>query len=83
MSAPVPTVEERLRVVLVYLDAIKNSALLVDEPVHVPQSETTQAFATWIAHVATVTSAQVAVVRAVLPATCTGLDAPLISGGAR
>jgi hypothetical protein len=83
MSAPVLIVEERLRVVLVYLDAIRNLALLVDEPVHVPQFETPQAFAKWVAHMASVTAAQVRAVRAVLPPSCTSLDAPFASGGER
>jgi hypothetical protein len=83
MSAPVLIVEERLRVVLVYLDAIRNLALLVDEPVHVPQFETSQAFAKWVAHMASVTAAQVRAVREVLPPSCTNLDAPFVPGGAR
>lgn len=83
MSAPVLIVEQRLRVVLVYLDALKQLALLVDEPVHVPQFDSQQEFARWVASMAAATAAQVAAVRAVLPAPCTSLDAPLISGGAR
>jgi hypothetical protein len=80
MSAPVLIVEERLRVVLVYLDAIRNLALLVDEPVHVPQFETPQAFAKWVAHMAAVTAVQVVAVREVLPPSCTSLEAPFAGG---
>lgn len=83
MPAPMLIVEQRLRVVLVYLDALKQLALLVDEPVHVPQFATSQEFARWVAGMAEATAAQVVAVRAVLPASCTDLDAPFVPGGAR
>lgn len=60
MSAPVLIVEQRLRVVLVYLDALRQLALLVDEPVHVPQFETPEEFAKWVASMAHATAAHVA-----------------------
>lgn len=76
-------VEERLRVVLVYLDALKRFAILMDTPVHPRQFERLDDFARWVARMADATTAHVAAVRSALPASCTNIDAPFVNGGVR
>lgn len=72
------TVEERFRVTLVYLEALKHLATLVteiDSPV--PGFETRQEFAEWVISMAEATGRQVAIIEASLPVSCLNVDAPL------
>lgn len=82
MPAQVLLVEERLRLVVAYLDCMKQIAGLVDEPVDVPWFETPKDLAKWVQNMADVMAAQVSAVRAALPAACGDLEAPFV-GGAR
>lgn len=70
-------VEERIRAILFYLDALKHVALLVDESVPVPAFEQPRQFGEWVARMADATAVQVEAIKSALPAECTSLDAPL------
>lgn len=77
MSRQALLIEERLRVVLAYLDALQQKASLIDdEPAYVPPVVSPGQFARWVSHMASVMSGHVIAVSAALPATCNSLEAP-------
>ena len=81
MSQRVPNIDERLRLVLVYLDTLKVPAFTVGRVLTIPQLRSADALAAWVAELADIIAAQVLAIQAVLPAECGSVDAPFVGGG--
>lgn len=80
---PTRIVEERIRAILVYLDALKHVALLVDESLPAPGFERPQEFAAWVTRMADETAVQVQAIKEALPVSCTDREAPLRGAAGR
>ncbi len=79
----VPSVEERLRVSLVFINALHHLALLADEQSAVAVPDFTPArFPQWVGEVATTLRGQLEATNAALSAECLDAEAP-VKGRAR
>lgn len=71
------TVEERIRVIFVHLEALKHVAAMADEiDMPAPGFDTRQAFAAWVIRMADATGSQVALIEASLSVSCLNAEAP-------
>lgn len=75
------TVDERSRLVLVYLNTLKLPAVAASTSSQVPQLSTPDALALWMSDMADVAASHVYAVRHALPVQCLSLEAPAVGGG--
>ena len=76
-EAPEHTVEERIRVIFVYLETLKQVATMVDESnMPAPGFDTRQEFAEWTIRMAEATAQQVALMEASICLSCLAAEAP-------
>lgn len=76
------SVDARLRLVLVYLDTLKLPATAAGDSSNIPQLQSPETLASWLADMSDVAATHVRAVHNALPARCLSLDAPA-TGGAR
>lgn len=81
MPARVLRVEERVRVILVYLDALKSMAVAMDGPSGIQPFVDLSEFAPWVARLAEFGLQEMRAIRDVLPEACRQLEAPGVTGG--
>lgn len=69
-------VEDRVRVILVYLDALKSMAVAMDGPADVQPFCDPPEFTAWVARLADYALLEVRAIRGVLPESALNLEAP-------
>jgi hypothetical protein len=74
-------VEDRVRVILVYLDALKSMAVAMDGPPDLQPFHDLPEFAAWVARLAEYAWQEIRAIHGVLPESALNLDAPGQTGG--
>jgi hypothetical protein len=69
-------VEDRVRVILVYLDALKSMAVAMDGPADLQPFHDLPEFAAWVARLSEYALLEVRAIRGVLPESAMNLEAP-------